>query len=431
MASRPRGNGTQEDANAGVAEVRSWRLGFLLAFVILLAFLAGTLVRISVSLETWQAQLPVNLTGMLSPGAVSPAHQRFEARCSTCHQAAFTAVGDAACVACHKAVGTHHNKPGMVGTTSPEPPCIACHVAHRNKAAVVDTASTPCLECHAHEEARVAANRDFGTAHALFRLTLSDGKQQTWWREDSATPLREQSGLKFSHAAHLKEGGVSSPEGQTILGCISCHRTDDAGRGFSPPQMEVSCQQSGCHRARFAEPMHGVVPHVPAREVLGRMRTFFAARLADDFSEFRQRCGGAGQATNPGRRLLDCASDIALDAAARSVFKPAGDDPGCALCHDVMETGQRDIPWKIEPVRWNARWHASANFPHARHSTINCGDCHSKRRSKEAADVSIPGIAKCRECHAGMARTQGSLATGCADCHAFHRHAALASPEAR
>jgi hypothetical protein len=424
-------NGRRPDADGDAAERRSWQLGLALAGVILLLVLAGLFARASSSFEAWQARLPIKPTEFLAPGSLSPAHQSFGARCSTCHRTAFASVADPACVECHRTVGDHRNKPEPAAAASPEPPCITCHIAHQKKAAVVDTRSAACVDCHAREEARLGANRDFGEAHAPFRLTIFDGKKETRLREDAAPVPREKSGLKFSHAAHLKVDGVASPEGQTILGCTSCHRPDEAGRGFNPPQMEAGCQQSGCHRARFAEPMRGVVPHVSVRELMDRLRTFFAARLADDPVEFRQRCGSMSQTGNAGRRLLDCANDIARDAAARSLFRQSGDELGCALCHELMETGHREAPWKIEPVRWTARWHSSASFPHSRHSTINCGDCHSKTSSKNAEDLSIPGIAKCRECHAGTTGSRGKLATGCADCHAFHRHAATSPEELR
>lgn len=417
MADRP-------DTGGDVAERRSWQLGLAVAIVVLLIFLAGILTRTSPAFESWQAQLPVTLTGLLTPGSLTPAHQRFGARCSTCHRDAFTTVGNDTCVECHKAVAGHRTKAEPAAGNTPEPPCIDCHITHRNKAAVVDARSAPCIDCHIRQEARLAANRDFGKAHAPFRLTLFNGKQETRLRDDAATVPRENSGLKFSHAAHLKADGVSSPEGQTILGCTSCHRPDAAGLGFTAPRMDAGCQQSGCHRARFAEPMRGVVPHASVRVLMDRMRGFFAARLADDPAEFRQHCAGASPAGSTGRRLLDCANELARGAAARSIFRQAGDDPGCALCHELSETGQREAPWKIEPVRWTAKWHASANFPHAKHSTIRCNDCHSKSSSKEAADVSIPGIAACRQCHDGTTPAPGRLATGCADCHAFHRHAA-------
>lgn len=424
-------NGDRQDADGDAAERRSWRFGLVLAGLILLLFLAGIFSRTSASFEAWQAKLPVKLTGFLTPGSLSQAHERFGAQCSICHQAAFSAVADPACVECHKAVGEHRNSPEPA-TAGPAPPrCVACHSAHRNKTAVVDTRSMACVDCHTRQEARLAANRDFGEAHAPFRLAVFDGKKETTLREDAPVPPTEKSGIKFSHAAHLKAEGVSSPEGQTILGCTGCHRPDESGQGFKPPQMESGCQQSGCHRARFAEPMRGVVPHANVRELMDRMRTFFAARLADDLVEFRQRCGGTNQTGSTGRRLLDCANDIARDTAARTLFRQSGDELGCALCHELAETGHREAPWKIEPIRWTANWHPSANFPHARHATIQCSDCHSKSSSKKATDLSIPGIAKCRECHAGTAASAGKLATGCADCHIFHRHAAAPSEAAR
>jgi hypothetical protein len=225
MADRP-------DTGGDVAERRSWQLGLAVAIVVLLIFLAGILTRTSPAFESWQAQLPVTLTGLLTPGSLTPAHQRFGARCSTCHRDAFTTVGNDTCVECHKAVAGHRTKAEPAAGNTPEPPCIDCHITHRNKAAVVDARSAPCIDCHIRQEARLAANRDFGKAHAPFRLTLFNGKQETRLRDDAATVPRENSGLKFSHAAHLKADGVSSPEGQTILGCTSCHRPDAAGPGL-------------------------------------------------------------------------------------------------------------------------------------------------------------------------------------------------------
>jgi hypothetical protein len=410
--------------NSAVAERRSWQLGITLASVILLLFLATLLTRTSLPFEAWQARLPITLTGFLTPGSLSPAHELVGARCSTCHRTAFTGVADSACVDCHAAIGKHREKVKPGPDPSLDPPCIACHIAHRNKAAVVNTRSATCVDCHARHETRLGAIRDFGETHAPFRLAIFDGKKETGVREDAAIAPREKPNLKFSHAAHLREDGVASPEGQTILDCTSCHRLDEAGRSFDPPRMEAGCQQSGCHRARFADPMRGVVPHASVRELMDRMRAFFAARLADDPVEFRQRCGGTGQTGSAGRRLLDCAHENARDAAARSLFRQSGDELACALCHELVDTGHREVPWKILPVRRTAKWHSSAEFPHFRHTTIKCGDCHSKGRSKEAADLSIPGIAKCRECHAGPAGSQGKLSTDCADCHSFHRHRA-------
>lgn len=424
-------NGEQHDPDGGAAEGRGWRLGVALAGLILLLFLAGVFAGASPSFEAWQAKLPVTLTGLLTPGSLSPAHERFGARCSLCHQAAFNAVADSACTECHKELGAHRIAPDAASAGPSSPRCAACHAAHRNKAAVVDTRSTPCVDCHSRQDERLAANRDFGAAHAPFRVAVFDGKKVTMLREDAPVSPTEKSGMKFSHAAHLKADGVSSPEGQTVLGCTSCHRPDEAGQSFKPPHMESGCQQSGCHRARFEEPIRGVVPHVTVRELMDRMRTFFAASLADDAVEFRRQCGGTNPTGSAGRRLLDCANDIARETAARTLFRQTGEDLGCALCHELVETGHRETPWKIEPVRWTTHWHPSASFPHARHATLDCGDCHSKASSKKANDLSIPGIAKCRECHAGIAGARGKLATGCADCHIFHRHAATASEAAR
>lgn len=49
----------------------------------------------------------------------------------------------------------------------------------------------------------------------------------------------------------------------------------------------------------------------------------------------------------------------------------------------------------------NRNWQPLAVFPHARHGTVDCGECHDKANSNKSEDMSFPGIKKCRECHGG------------------------------
>ena len=64
-------------------------------------------------------------------------------------------------------------------------------------------------------------------------------------------------------------------------------------------------------------------------------------------------------------------------------------------------------------------FHDRRGIDHAAHRTEKCERCHQARPSKDAADVLVPPLANCRECH-GDPGTRGRLGTACVDCHGFH-----------
>ena len=59
---------------------------------------------------------------------------------------------------------------------------------------------------------------------------------------------------------------------------------------------------------------------------------------------------------------------------------------------------------------------------------MRCENCHAAQTSKESADLLIPGIANCRECHAGE-RAKDKVASGCVACHGYHQSASLVLTE--
>ena len=71
----------------------------------------------------------------------------------------------------------------------------------------------------------------------------------------------------------------------------------------------------------------------------------------------------------------------------------------------------------------------SARFSHEKHEQVECADCHDAAQSKKAADVLMPGIDTCRQCHTGARGDQG-LRSNCITCHRFHyrEHGRLEMP---
>ena len=59
---------------------------------------------------------------------------------------------------------------------------------------------------------------------------------------------------------------------------------------------------------------------------------------------------------------------------------------------------------------------------HRDHAMVECGDCHDASESEDSADVLMPDIDSCRECHGGAA-SEAKLESVCVDCHVFHNPA--------
>lgn len=398
------------------------RLGLGLAAFILLAFFVLPMLPLaSPPIDKWQAGLPVRLTESVNPGPLSAGHAVSGMKCSACHQRAFRGVTDAACTKCHERVSAHLSAHSQHADRLGETRCTHCHASHEGKADAIRDGSSRCVGCHKRVEGTVAEARDFGSSHPPFHLTVPAGRKVVRVREDEKKMPPEKAGLKFSHQVHLDKEGVSSPDGRTVLNCRDCHKLEESGMHFAPMEMEMTCQQSRCHRLRFADPGAGIVPHGSEREVMNRLRNFYADWLADSPARAAKLCAATATAGNIVRRTLDCAGDLAHRNAASSLFRQAGENLECALCHEITETEERDVPWKVAPVRSRHDWQPRAAFPHARHDTVGCSDCHDKADSKSSEDLSFPRIGKCRECHAGARATSGRIKSSCQSCHRFHR----------
>ena len=399
------------------------KIGFgLAAFILFLFLLLPLLPSASSVFDKWQATLPVTLTDSWNPGPLSDGHSAFGAKCSTCHQRAFRAVSDDTCEGCHKQVAMHLAKDQLQTKTFKDIRCSYCHQDHRGKAGLVLHDSSRCVACHGDIKSKDADTEldnvhDFATDHPPFHITFPDGKKTVRVRQDEKGKLAEKPGLKLNHQVHLDKKGLLTPKGNTVMVCRDCHIIEESGTHFAPMTMKQTCQQSQCHVQYFTEPVEEVVPHGSEREVVNRLLGLYAKWLADSPAGNMAACKLAGGTGNTAKRTLDCVNDLALKYAA-TFFK---ENLECGQCHEIEPSGNKDVPWKIAPLHINRDYQPGAVFPHSKHDTVACTECHDKVNSKPSAEIAMPAIEKCRECHAGNRSAKGKISGACDSCHQFHR----------
>lgn len=393
------------------------RFAWICAIAILIVFLAIPAGRV---LDMpWQHAAQELAIGdrFWNPGPVMLAHQPIESRCGACHEKAFQQVRDRACLECHTRIG-HHVAAGMHPAGLFEGArCASCHREHKGAKTTHRDDDRFCVDCHRDLGAHVPGTKtrnvsDFGAAHPAFNVAAS-----------------ARSNLKFPHAVHLDPAGVKSPaKGRVQLECGSCHQPDASRRMFEPIAFAKQCQE--CHRLE-------IEPAVTAREV-PHGKPSAAAAMIDEFYANLALRGVRDSFTRafgvPGEGLLrrvgepsSAERQDALNLAARKSRKVAEElfeVRVCGTCHEVTRTqaakGDASAQWDVAPVKTSQRWMPHARFDHKSHAQQKCADCHDVSHSKSAADVAMPKIDACRECHGGSRPAAKKVTSNCLLCHGFH-----------
>jgi len=417
--------------------MRTLAIGLLV--LVLAVFLAWPLFPATVPHALAQgARLPAP-DASWNPGPMSDAHHAIAGDCKQCHQLPFVHVQDSACVACHRGIGDHVASRTLQAHAFGQTRCAQCHLEHRGNAGLqADHAglhgnpSGLCVDCHGSGLAHASglpAIHDFRDGHPPFRVTLFTGAQGLRRIAPSiASPLREDSGLKFPHKLHLAGAGIDSPAGRVTLKCASCHVADEAGVRFEPVTMARHCES--CHRLEFEPAVtHRAVPHGDERAVMTVLREFYAGiSIGRTPIEVTTQDGLLRKPGAPGafaQRQAGAWAEAKAMAVARDLFEVRS----CNTCHRVVrQPGDLEAPWKVAPVVLNRHWLPHARFEHSAHADVRCDSCHRAAQSTTSADVDIPRIETCRNCHAGAAPAPGKVASTCSSCHGFH--AAKAAPAA-
>jgi hypothetical protein len=378
------------------------------------------------------AVLPIPGTGFWNPGPLESSHRYFGDDCAQCHQHAFLRVRDEACLTCHMNTKAHADPAKFRIAELGDARCRDCHQDHNGPAGMVRTDQRLCADCHVGLRQRTAnASQledagDFGTSHPEFRLNLP-----AWDAAGTFTPqvvtwkpgLSEVSGLKFNHEKHLDPKGLNTPDGHKVLTCANCHRPEAGGALMQPIAFESMCHE--CHALGFDTlSPEREVPHGEVAAVVYTLNEYYARRAleggyadarAPTIVQQRRRPGQPPQTQQEKQEALAWARDRA-EQAARTLFT----GKACVTCHAITPPSG-DSTWGVAPVRVSGAWYVEAKFPHARHATMRCEDCHADApKSSRASDLLIPGIGNCRECHAG-AHADAKVQSTCIDCHDYHR----------
>lgn len=345
-------------------------------------------------------------------GRISDAHASFGRDCANCHQEPFVRVRDAACLSCHQGIKHHSDNQAIRAVAGlDERRCASCHLEHGGPHAVLPSSPGVCTDCHATPHFKDFAGLppvgDFARQHPEFRPTLNTLQDGQWraLRQPLGQPLnkaRESSGLKFSHAAHLKVEGLKTPDGRERLDCASCHAPAPSKAAFEPIAFEPHCQR--CHQLDLLTAWGAQrLPHGDDELVRATVGAFYD----------KAATGSAAPRRRPGESAPRGAPQSAA-ALVDEVF----DKRLCITCHDVVrEPGK---PPQTRPTQLQQSWLVQAHFTHAPHGWVQCADCHAAAASTQASDLLLPSIQTCRQCHVDPGSDRG-VQSACVDCHDFHK----------
>ena len=395
-------------------------LAALVAFAFLILPVTYAL---SPKLHKFLERLPMTPDGSWDAGQMSPGHRALSTKCNTCHQLPFKAVPDKACKNCHQSVANHIKDDVLHERVFKNKRCAECHLDHRGQKGLVRHDTPQCVACHGNIKTRDAQTKlpnihDFSVDHPAFHLMIRTGPGEYDTKRVLQTDkanLVEKSGLKYSHEVHFDKALIELPGSADTrdIQCDDCHKMDDAGVGFEPMTMAMTCQQSNCHALDFSPRVEGrQVPHAAEKTVMTALREFYASRaISETYLE--------GVTIDDLRRARNWARTQA-DSNAKFLFSEAREGT-CLECHEVSyDDNNKKVPWQVTPVRVTDHWFPKSRFPHIKHRTTKCTACHDVMHSDKSSDVVIPTIVKCKECHVGSKQAISRVSSTCDTCHIFH-----------
>jgi hypothetical protein len=381
---------------------------------------------------------------LYSAGPMSPAHATLTKSCESCHVASADFFGakanDRACLACHDGPIHHENQ---VFT----PSCSSCHVEHRGRIQLAATPDTSCTQCHAHLQTRLATP-NFTTSITSFETGHPEFAALRPGFTDPGT-------IKVNHAVHMK-ANLAGPHGPVQLACGDCHRP---GASTQPPRFGSAAAEANVAQAALASPVAALAvvrsfgppshsntraymaPTSYSKHCAGCHTLLFDKRFAegvphdtpDIIHAFLIKKFQEYIAAHPAE-LRESVSTVALPAKPLPV-SPRVYTPQqwvnarvteaeqllwgktCKQCHSLTTSSATQLPAVVKSDI-AVRWFQDAVFDHDQHRFVTCESCHAKARtSQERADILLPGILVCQQCH--HSGSEG-VESRCFECHEYH-----------
>jgi hypothetical protein len=407
--------------------LRRWR--FLLSLLVPVAALVWFL-----------SQRATGAQKVYSSGPLSTSHAVFTSRCNLCHLvqagAFFEHVADKECLTCHDA--PVHNARQVF-----TPECGSCHVEHKGALLLARTSEAACTQCHASLRTRT------GSPQYASEIPGFDGNRHPEFacRRPGATDPGK---VKLNHYAHLQPK-LTGPQGPVQMQCSDCHRVSGQegrwpyalgvepkpappapslaafrtvhGRAHMAP-IEYVKQCAGCHvgdlqfDARFNDPVPHDKPEVVHAFLVKRFTDYLAARPS---------------AINEGwipPKLVAARMPMPIETPPHTppewlAYQVNHSErllwnKGCKLCH-TMEYGAGPLP-QVAKSNIPQRWMKNAEFSHDAHRMMACTSCHTQApSSRDTADVLVPGIKVCQQCHREAGAKANAAEGRCFECHNYHQ----------
>jgi hypothetical protein len=417
--------------------------------------------------------IDLNLERMLSPGALSQAHHKYEKDCQRCHSDFKQSQQNALCVDCHKEVGQdvaaktgyHGRKPGIANSE-----CRLCHSEHQGLQADIVQLNThgfpheltdfplqglhqavACQECHKSGQAFREASGQCVDCHREDDVHKGSQGQQCkdchsadGWRKTVFDHGKTQFPLKGAHSqVACSQCHRSNDYRQAEITCVSCHKIDDvhlntfgaqcdgchgvekwSGVRFNHDR-DTDFKLVGAHRSAQCAACHK--PYSVAKAL---PQSCAGCHRQDDvhFGKNGEQCSQCHGENSWGKNRFDHGKTrFPLRGAHESVrcnqchqgnvHNPIKDTT-CIACHRSNDVHKQSLGVQCQQCHRESGWHEDVQFDHeltpfpllGRHATTACESCH------ENAQFAGTPFA-CVDCHRAQDPHRGALGKACGDCH--------------
>ncbi|HWK41189.1 MAG TPA: cytochrome c3 family protein [Croceibacterium sp.] len=413
----------------------------LLAFLVLPIWTHATRERVKPDYDRPGATL---MDASWRTGPLSLKHHGLEDNCEACHAEPFVAVRDETCLTCHEDIADHATQSRQANARGPLSPgaaiqwqvahafnkpgpgaCTDCHTEHEGAGRMQPAREQFCADCHGSLDTRLTDTAlgnasDFGKAHPEFNaMLITAAGQKEPQRVSLSDKPRQWNGLRFPHDMHLDKRGGVARMAQRLgaangygdpLECNDCHRTTADGVRFLPVDMEQDCES--CH-SLVIDQVGGVfrkVRHGDAAQARAELLALGRASRPP-LVQNRIRPGEYGASGIYRANFGGPATGTALLAGAMAR------EGLCGECHvPAGRPGSLDVM----PVTQPSRYFMHGWFDHDAHKQEQCSSCHAANTSGSSADLLLPGIGQCRDCHQGESTRKAEVPSSCAMCHSYH-----------